>query len=65
MRFGREAVQFYTWIGMLFKIVAMGVALYSFATLVSSLIALSPSHLLADPQPAIFPKLLPSLFRVY
>ena len=50
MRFGREAVQFYTWIGMLFKIVAMGVALYSFATLVSSLIALSPSHLLADPQ---------------
>lgn len=48
MRFGKGAVQFYTWVGMLFKIVAMGVALYSFATLVSSLIALPPGHLLAD-----------------
>ncbi|WP_256011687.1 sodium:solute symporter family transporter [Desertivirga xinjiangensis] len=49
IRFGRGSVQFYTWIGMLFKIIAMGVALYSFAVLVSSLIHLSPGHWLADP----------------
>jgi Na+/proline symporter len=48
-RFGKEAVQFYTWVGMLFKIIAMGVALYSFATIISSLIILSPEHFLADP----------------
>ena len=49
MRFGNAAVQFYTWVGMIFKIVAMGVALYSFATLVSSLIPLSPGNWFADP----------------
>lgn len=49
LRFGKAAVQFYTWVGMLFKIVAMGVALYSFATLVSSLIELPAGHFLADP----------------
>ena len=38
IRFGKAAVQFYTWIGMLFKIVAMGVALYSFAVVVASLV---------------------------
>lgn len=49
MRFGKEAVQFYTWVGMLFKIAALAVALYSFAILVCPLIELSPSSLLADP----------------
>ena len=49
LRFGRAAVQFYTWVGMIFKIIAMGVALYSFATLVSSLIQLSPGNPFADP----------------
>jgi len=49
MRFGKEAVQFYTWVGMCFKIVAMGVALYSFAVVVSSLIPLAPDNWLADP----------------
>ena len=44
LRFGKGAVQFYTWVGMIFKIVAMGVALYSFAVLVSSVIKLSPGH---------------------
>lgn len=48
MRFGKAAVQFYTWIGMLFKIAALAVALYSFAILVCPLIKLSPSSLLAD-----------------
>lgn len=49
IRFGNAAVQFYTWIGMIFKIIAMGVALYSFATLVSSLIPLSHDNWFADP----------------
>lgn len=48
MRFGKAAVQFYTWVGMLFKIVAMGVALYSFAVLIASLVKLSPDNILAD-----------------
>lgn len=48
LRFGKGSVQFYTWVGMLFKIVAMGVALYSFAVLVSSLIHLPPDHWMAD-----------------
>ncbi|MHC0441072.1 sodium:solute symporter family transporter [Flavobacterium sp. 3-210] len=50
IRFGQGAVQFYTWIGMLFKIIAMGVALYSFAVVVSSLIPLSADNWLADPE---------------
>lgn len=50
IRFGKGAVQFYTWIGMLFKIIAMGVALYSFAVVVASLIPLSPDHWMADPD---------------
>jgi len=48
VRFGNAAVQFYTWVGMFFKIVAMGVALYSFALLFSSLIKLPLNHLLVD-----------------
>lgn len=48
LRFGKGAVQFYTWIGMLFKVVAMAVALYSFSVLISSLIVLSPGNFLAD-----------------
>lgn len=50
IRFGKAAVQFYTWVGMVFKIIAMGVALYSFATLVSSLIELPAGHILADAE---------------
>lgn len=38
IRFGKQAVLFYTWAGMIFKIVAMAVALYSFSTLLSALI---------------------------
>jgi SSS family solute:Na+ symporter len=49
LRFGKAAVQFYTWIGMIFKIIAMGVALYSFATLVSSLVPLSAGNWFVDP----------------
>lgn len=48
LRFGKGSVQFYTWVGMIFKIVAMGVALYSFAVLVTSVIKLEPGHFLAD-----------------
>lgn len=50
MRFGKQAVQFYTWVGMIFKIAALAVALYSFAILVCPLITLSPANLLADPR---------------
>lgn len=50
IRFGQGAVQFYTWVGMLFKIIAMGVALYSFAVVAASLIPLSPDNFLADPE---------------
>lgn len=50
LRFGKASVQFYTWVGMFFKIIAMAVALYSFAVLVSSVIKLSPTHWLADAQ---------------
>lgn len=49
LRFGLAAVQFYTWVGMVFKVVAMGVALYAFSTLVCALIPLSPQNPLADP----------------
>ena len=50
LRFGKASVQFYTWGGMLFKIVAMGVALYSFAVLFSSLVKLPQGAWLADPK---------------
>ncbi|RZK41040.1 MAG: Na+:solute symporter [Pedobacter sp.] len=49
IRFGKAVVQFYTWIGALFKIVAMSVALYAFATLFCSLIPLEDGHFLQDP----------------
>lgn len=50
IRFGKAAVQFYTWVGALFKIVAMAVALYAFATLFCSLIPLEEGNLLRDPD---------------
>lgn len=49
LRFGNAAVQFYTWVGMVFKMVAMGVALYAFSTLVCALVPLSLTNPLADP----------------
>ena len=49
IRFGKAVVQFYTWIGALFKIVAMAVALYAFATLFCSLIPLEDGNILRDP----------------
>jgi len=48
LRYGRIAVQFYTWVGMGFKIVAMGVALYAFSTLVSTIVVLAPDNPLSD-----------------
>ncbi len=49
IRFGGEVVQFYTWVGMLLKLVAMSVALYSFATLFCALVPLSETNILRDP----------------
>lgn len=48
LRFGVEAVQFYTWVGMVFKILAMGVALYSFSTLLCALVPLSHDNFFRD-----------------
>lgn len=49
LRFGKAAVLFYTWVGALFKFVAMSVALYSFSTLLCSLIDLPEGNFLGDP----------------
>lgn len=49
LRFGQAAVQFYTWVGMGFKVVAMAVALYAFATLFCALMPLAPDNPLVDP----------------
>ncbi|NGM63486.1 Na+:solute symporter [Sphingobacterium sp. SGG-5] len=48
IRFGKEVVQFYTWIGMLLKLVAMSVALYSFATLFCALMPLDEGNIFRD-----------------
>jgi len=48
IRFGKSVVQFYTWVGMLFKLVAMSVALYAFATLFCALVPLPESNILCD-----------------
>lgn len=50
IRYGTAAVQYYTWVGMIFRMFSMGVALYSFAVLITALMPLSPGHFLQDPQ---------------
>ena len=40
MRFGRAALQFYTWTGMAYKMIGVGVALYSVAVLLSAMVYL-------------------------
>ena len=48
IRFGEQLVQFYTWVGMAFKFVAMSVALYAFATLFCTLVPLPEGNMLRD-----------------
>ena len=40
LRFGKAALQFYTWSGMTYKLISVGVALYSVAVLLSALVTL-------------------------
>jgi len=40
LRFGKAALQFYTWSGMTYKLISVGVALYSVAVLLSALVSL-------------------------
>lgn len=54
IRFGKSATLFYTWVGMLFKLVAMAVALYSFAVLASSLMKLSPDNIMVNEKTGTF-----------
>lgn len=49
IRFGKGLVQFYTWVGMIFKIIAMSVALYAFSTLFCAMVPLSEANPLRDP----------------
>ncbi len=49
LRFGRAALQFYTWTGVTYKMVTVGVALYSVAVLVSALIPLPDGVPFRDP----------------
>lgn len=49
LRFGKSAIHFYTWSMMTYRLVGVGVSLYSLAVLLCALIPLSPHHMLADP----------------
>jgi solute:Na+ symporter, SSS family len=49
IRYGTAPVQYYTWVGMIFRMFAMGVALYSFAVLITALMPLNSGHFLQDP----------------
>lgn len=48
LRFGKAVVQFYTWVGMGFKLIAMSVALYAFAILCCTLIPLDAGNPFRD-----------------
>ena len=49
LRFGRAALQFYTWTGMVYKMIGVGVALYSVAVLLSALVHMPESYPFRDP----------------
>ncbi|UJB17611.1 MULTISPECIES: sodium:solute symporter family transporter [Lysobacter] len=49
LRFGRAAVQLYTWAMMAVRIVSTGVALYAVAVMLVALVPLEPGHPLRDP----------------
>ena len=49
LRYGKSALQIYTWIGMISRIIGVAVALYSIAVMITALIPMSPEHFLADP----------------
>lgn len=49
LRFGRPAVQLYTWVMMLARIVSSGVALYAVSVMLVALMPLDPGNPLRDP----------------
>ncbi len=49
LRFGKIAVHFYTWTGMVYRLSSVGVAIYSVAVLLSALIPLPDGFPLRDP----------------
>ncbi len=49
LRFGAKAVQFYTWSMMLYRLVSVGVALFSLAVILVALMPLPEGHFLRDP----------------
>lgn len=49
LRFGRDIVQIYTWLGILTRMLGVGVALYSICTLSCALIKLPAGSFMADP----------------
>ena len=50
LRFGKLALQFYTWTGMTYKMIGVGVALYSVAVLLSALVAVPEGYPFRDPS---------------
>ena len=49
LRFGKAALQFYTWSGMTYKLISVGVALYSVAVLISAMVTLPEGAPFRDP----------------
>ncbi len=54
LRFGKAALQFYTWTSMAYKMLAVGVALYSVAVLLSALVPLPDNIVFSDPETGHF-----------
>lgn len=49
MRFGKNILQLYTWLGIITRMLGVGIALYSIAVLVCALIKVPEGSFLADP----------------
>jgi len=54
LRFGKGALQFYTWSTMAYKMLAIGVSLYSVAVLLSALVPMPDGALFCDPATGHF-----------
>lgn len=50
LRYGKSALQFYTWTGLAFKMLVIGVALYSVSVILCALMPMPSGSLLADPE---------------
>lgn len=54
LRFGKAALHFYTWTGIVFKLLVCGVALYSIAVLLSALVPMPEGYPFRDPSTGHF-----------